>query len=125
MNCVQLVNFPTRFRNDKASCLDLVFTNRKQLISELHSSSPIGKSDHVPVIFEMKCTYQKHTKFTRNIWNLKAANFEDLNRHLLNLDWDRILNVDNPDVATNRWYDLFVQIAGLYIPHKTITINNN
>ncbi len=27
MNCTQLVDFPTRFRNDKASCLDLVITN--------------------------------------------------------------------------------------------------
>ncbi len=28
------------------------------------------------------------------------------------------------NVATDQWYDLFVQIADLYIPHKTITVNN-
>ncbi len=125
MNCTQLVDFPTRFRNDKASCLDLVITNRKNLISDLHSSSLIGKSDHAPVIFEVKCTYPKTQKFTRNIWNLNAGNFDELNRHLLRLDWERILDVNDVDIATNRWYDLFVQVADLYIPHKTININNN
>ncbi len=46
MNCVQVVDFPTRFRNDKTSCLDLLITNRKNLIFDLCSSSPIGKSAH-------------------------------------------------------------------------------
>ncbi len=27
--CIQLVNFPTRFRNDKAFCPDPVFNNQK------------------------------------------------------------------------------------------------
>ncbi len=124
MNCVQVVDFPTRFRNDKTSCLDLLITNRDRLINDLHSASPIGKSDHVPIIFEIKCNYPKIKKFTRNIWNLKAGNHEELNRHLLNLDWETILDTNDANIATERWYDLFVQIAELYIPHKTITINN-
>ncbi len=125
MNCVQVVDFPTRFRNDKTSCLDLLFTNRDNLISDLHSSSPIGKSDHVPVIFEIKCNYPKIKKFTRNIWNLQAGNSEELNRHLLNLDWETILDTNDANISTNRWYNLFIQVADLYIPHKTITINND
>ncbi len=62
MNCVQIVNFATRFRNDKTSCLDLLITNRDNLISDLHTSSPIGKSDHVPIIFEINCKYPKIKK---------------------------------------------------------------
>ena len=125
MNCVQIVDFPTRFRNDKASCLDLLFTNRVNLISDLHSSCPIGKSDHAPIIFEIKCSYPKVKKFTRNVWNIQAGNFEELNIHLSNLDWENILDVDNVDTATNLWYDLFIQAADLYIPHKSITIKDN
>ncbi len=35
------------------------------------------------------------------------------------------MDVNDVDIATNRWYDLFVQVADLYIPHKTIIIKNN
>ncbi len=45
----------------------ILFLTIRNLIFDVHRSSPIGKSDHTPVIFEVKCVYQKRTKLTRNI----------------------------------------------------------
>ncbi len=125
INCSQLVNFPTRFRGTSASCLDLLVTDRDGLISNIHNSSPIGKSDHTPVIFNLKSHYPKNKKIERNIWNFKNGDFESLNLHLINLDWDRMLDILDIDVATNRWYDAFMRVADIYIPHKTISINTD
>ncbi len=125
VNCTQLINFPTRFRGASMSCLDLLICNRDRLISNIHNSSPIGKSDHSPIIFELKSNYPKNITITRNIWNFKKGDFENLNNHLFNLDWDRILDTLDVNVATNRWYDVFIRVADLYVPHKTISIKRN
>ena len=37
----------TRFRGIQSSCLDLIFTNEKDMICEVSELPPIGKSDHV------------------------------------------------------------------------------
>ncbi len=125
INCSQLVDFPTRFRGTSASCLDLLITDRDRLITNVHNSSPVGKSDHSPVIFNLQSSYPKNTKIVRNIWNFKQGDFDSINLHLTNLNWDRILDTSDINVATNRWYDAFTRAADLYIPHKTISKNSN
>ncbi len=100
INCSQLVDFPTRFRGTSASCLDLLITDRDQLICNIHNASPIGKSDHTPIIFYLKSNYPKIQKIERNIWNFKKGDFGKLNRHLLALDWDIILNTSDINIAT-------------------------
>ena len=44
----QLVNEPTRIRNEQTSSLiDLVMTNNIHLVDDISLQDPIGKSDHV------------------------------------------------------------------------------
>ena len=38
---------PTRFRGEQQSCLDLIFTNERDMVEEVGDLPPIGKSDHV------------------------------------------------------------------------------
>ncbi len=124
INCSQLVDFPTRFRGNSASCLDLIVCDKKNLVSCIKHASPIGKSDHTPVLFDLAIKYPKYNKITRHIWNHKNGDYENFDRHLINLDWDGILNTDDVDIATNRWYDIFYRLANIYIPNKTIHYRN-
>ena len=48
----QHVDFNTRFREgDNPSMLDLIFTNKDYMIENLRSIAPLGKSDHVGLLF--------------------------------------------------------------------------
>ena len=48
----QCVKFNTRIRhNNQASMLDLVFTNEEDMVTEMKEIPPLGKSDHVGIIW--------------------------------------------------------------------------
>jgi hypothetical protein len=52
----QHVPFPTRFRgDDEPSTLDLVFTNEEHMVDNIYSIAPLGKSDHVGVVWTFHC----------------------------------------------------------------------
>ena len=51
----QHVTESTRQRgNDRPSCLDLVFTNKEELIDTVEQVAPLGKSDHSVLKFDIK-----------------------------------------------------------------------
>ena len=48
----QHVDFNTSFRErNESSMLDLIFTNEDYMIENLRSIAPLGKSDHVGLLF--------------------------------------------------------------------------
>ena len=54
----QYVDFPTRYREGKEpSTLDLIFTNEDYMVDNLRSCAPLGKSDHVGLVW----TFQIYT----------------------------------------------------------------
>ena len=65
----------TRFRGTQSSCLDLIFTNEINMISEVRELPPIGKSDHVCQIWELtvKDVIFKNSPLTRP--NYKRADW--------------------------------------------------
>ena len=49
---IQHVTFPTRHREgQKSSLLDLVLTNEEFMVENLHDIAPIGKSDHIGMVW--------------------------------------------------------------------------
>ena len=56
---LQHQKLPTRYREgQRTNVLDLVFTNRDDIINEIVTSAGIGKSDHFSLIINMSCTYE-------------------------------------------------------------------
>lgn len=46
---------PTRYRTQQtANVLDLVFTNEESMINEIKYEEPIGKSDHLCLVWSLK-----------------------------------------------------------------------
>ena len=57
----QHVNKPTRFRKDKSSLLDLVFTREEGDIRNIEVLQPLGSSDHGVVTGEFICEWKSKT----------------------------------------------------------------
>ena len=85
---------PTRHRKGQQSnTLDLVFTNSDELISDLRTEAPLGKSDHVCLIMELSiCKVEPQREPFRNFRKTDEAKLrEELKKH----DWENLLRYKN------------------------------
>jgi hypothetical protein len=85
----QLVTFPTRKTIDgEGNCLDLLFTNVEEVVEDIFSVAPLGKSDHSGVVFYIASelfytkqveTFEKKLYFKADYANmlLNTPGFED------------------------------------------------
>ena len=79
-NMFQHATGPTRFRGDQRSCLDLVFTNEKDMVDGVGELPPIRKSDHACQKWKMTVSEVifRNTSVLRR--NFKRANWANIKR---------------------------------------------
>nr|VZH92783.1 unnamed protein product [Spirometra erinaceieuropaei] len=83
----QHVMFPTRTREgQRENCLDLVFTKTPDSIDEIASMPPLGRSDHVVLMWDYSLFSISHTPGhkRRNVWR---GDFNQMRADLSGLDW--------------------------------------
>ena len=79
----------TRFRKgEEPSLLDLVLTNRDDIVNEITTGAGLGKSDHVTQIINLNWKYSKQTKERPNF---QKADFESINNLLKETRWEEEL----------------------------------
>ena len=73
------MKFNTSFRYDKrSSLLDLVFSNDELLLNNIEQLSPLVKSDHVSIIFDIQC-YNQSRKHCSVNYAYDRGNYEAMN----------------------------------------------
>ena len=85
---------PTRHRKgQKSNTLDLVFTNSEELITDLKTEAPLGKSDHVCLVMELSISKieEKVTPFR----NYRKTDENKLKEEIRKHDWDNLLRYKN------------------------------
>jgi hypothetical protein len=99
----QLVRQPTRFRgNEKPSLLDLIITNKEEVVRRITFQSGIGKSDHC--LTKVELSREAHqAAITRDFRNFHKGNYNRL-RGILDRDWARELN--ELDTVEDKWNHL-------------------
>jgi Reverse transcriptase (RNA-dependent DNA polymerase)/Endonuclease-reverse transcriptase len=95
LNAAQLITFPTRFRGDQSSLLDLLLTNDRKLVSRIKDEPPVGKSDHSIIIATLQL--KLNTKPTKPVLkrNFRMADYEQINNFLANIEVHRHQNTTN------------------------------
>lgn len=86
-NCKQMVNFPTRYRGNQKSLLDLILVNDKKVISQIEPLPPLGMSDHITILttVQLKVKLKPTRKLqSRNFWK---ANYDEINNFLSQQDF--------------------------------------
>ena len=78
----QHVTAPTRYREGaNPSTLDLIFSNEENLIDKLEYQSPLGKSDHSLLSFEVKIQNKSNYK-PRTVYNYDKGNYVNMIKDL-------------------------------------------
>ena len=84
---VQMQRSSTRFKNNQTpSLLDLVLTNKEELITNIDTEAGLGKSDHVTLVISLSCK-AKNTKYEPRL-NYRKADLKALNEDLAKVDWE-------------------------------------
>ena len=83
----QHVNKPTRFRKDKSSLLDLVFTREEGDIRNIEVLQPLGSSDHGVVTGEFICEWKSKTVQKPKRMYYKGE-YDKILEGLNQIDWD-------------------------------------
>ena len=117
-NLEQLVKQPTRTTSTTANILDLIFCN----MTHVHSSGIIDMflSDHVPVYIVKKM----NTKKKKNSVTFTGRTYRNYTTDILhekinnNMNFEIILNNENPTEIWNTIYDSLVSIADEIVPKR-------
>ena len=85
---------PTRYRKGQQSnTLDLVFTNNDELITDIKTEAPLGKSDHVCLIIELSIV--KIESKSKPFRNYKKTDEMKLKEELRKHNWEDLLRFKN------------------------------
>ena len=108
---------PTRGRcGQNPNTLDLVFTNEEGMITDVLYESPLGKSDHCVLLFDLKC-YSPPSSSCRVRRCYAQGDFKKL-RTMMDLDWDAEFSGMQDDVCSqwNRFITIFEAAVDECIP---------
>ena len=117
----QHVKTPTRCRGAATpNILDLVFTNHEHMIQKIDHHSPLGRSDHSLLAFDLVCNWEKNpTRFVK--YFLDKGDYEKF-RQDMDQDWEEMLRNCNQDIddAWCTFKDFFNTCKNKHVPHKEI-----
>ena len=119
----QLINEPTHIKDNSQSCIDMIITNCINFVSKSGTLKP-SLSDHSPVYACLKVKKEKQTTYKRGMWILKDIDWENLNIHLKNLNWNPAFEQTNVSDMITKWTDIYLEAIKIYIPFKHVTIRS-
>ena len=116
----QHVTFPTRHQHNQSSnILDLVITNENNMISNLRSQPPIGKSDHVVLCFNFN-TYVDIYNSTHTVYQYHKCNFKTVKQEIIKQDWGTMFADKNIDETWELFCNTLLHLINENTPKTTI-----
>jgi len=114
----QNVNKVTRHRvGQESSTLDYVFTDEEGLVDVVSFDVPLGKSDHVCLVWDMAIAKQE-TAFNENRFNYWKGDYERISAELNMVDWEKLMDTNDIDKAWNGFENIVEELINKYVPKK-------
>jgi len=105
--------------------LDLIFTNEKDMITDLKHTPGLGSSNHESLCFTLLNCYYPAIKNTRCKFNLHLADFDEMCQKIESINWKDVLC----SLDKNQAWDLFAchfdRILKEYVPFVSSRYKKN
>jgi len=108
----QLVMFPTRVRNESVSSLDLIVVPNSNIVFDIESRAPWGKSDHV--VIHCQLIGAAPSRDSKPYLNYGKGRFDELRKILEKIEWGYLYDM----TVEGAWESFKSKI--LQAVHKTI-----
>ena len=110
----QHVNFAT---HNSGNILDLVLTNKDELLHGVDDTGFIDSSDHTSIMVTAKISLPKKTKAKK--WSWSRADVPKIKQELSQWDWASDMNGKGAEEATNQFIDKLTGVMNRHIPTYT------
>ena len=111
----QHVYKPTRFRNDQASTLDLIFTNEENDVKDIEVLPGLGSSDHGIVTGKFVCTWKSRvTQKPRRLY--QKGDYAKINEELNLINWAEKFENKTTNECWIIFRDILSSLVDRYIP---------
>jgi len=113
---IQNVTKATRKRSGtQQSMLDYIFTNEDNLVDSLQYLTPLGKSDHVCLVWNYIVSVEENTSKQKK-FNYWKGNYEIINAELKSYDWNEMLREDTTQDAWKKFKDILHKAREKHVP---------
>ncbi len=122
----QHITKPTRVRGtDTPNLLDLLLTDDEKIIRNIMYQSPLGKSDHAVLTFEILC-YSKVQQYKKLKYYFDSANYQAMKRDFKDINWDDVLR-GSTDINNmwNAFYEITSKLIDKHVQHRLVLCNKN
>ena len=114
--CQHIDSF-TRYREGQdPSCLDLLFTDKENIIDNVKIGDKLGASDHASIIFDVLCTFERNDSQQQRP-DFYKADYRSIRTYLQSVDWNEMSDMD-----TETSWDFFMNKVSYcieqYVPVK-------
>ncbi len=122
----QHITRPTRVRGtDTPHILDLILTDDERIIRDINYHSPLGKSDHAVLSFDILC-YSKVQQYKKLKYFFDSANYEAMKRELASINWNEVLNTNTSvDGMWRSFIEVLSQQIDKHVQHRLMTCNRS
>lgn len=111
----QHIHEPTR----GANTLDLLMSDFPGPVN-VNILPPLGKSDHVVIVAELKHAVSREPRVKRTVWRYAQADWDRLNHFFRSQDWETVLSAD-VDLSTSRMTAVILAGMERFIPSRVLS----
>ena len=121
----QVINKPTHIFQHFSSCIDLLFTNQQNLITDLGVHPSLHSNCYHQIIygkFNLKVFYPP--PYERHIWHYEHAKVDMISRAIERFGWNKAFSGKKIDEKASNLTQTILNIMSNFIPNEIITIDD-
>ena len=122
----QLIKDPTNLEpNKQQTCIDLIFTNQTNLITNSGVHPSLFETCHHQILFvKIDLKFYLPPPYEREVWSYNLAQVEQINRAVSLFDWHGALSSLDVNEQVDLFNETLLNIFRNFIPNKTIKHNS-
>ena len=116
------MDFHREFRIDQEpSLLDLIFTNEESMVDNLEFNAPLGKSDHVSILWTFySYTDVKTGEYLSEKRSWYKADFKAINEQFASVEWEGKFQNMDVEQSWNEFKQKYEECVDKYVPYQTV-----
>ena len=121
----QIISDPTDFLPNSSSCIDLIFTNQPNLVTESGVHSSLHPKCHHQIVFaKLNLKVEYPSLYEHLIWDYKNADILTINRAIDIFDWGNSFEDKNVHEQVHFFNKRILNIFRNYVLNKTVLCND-
>ena len=121
----QVISDPTHILPNSSSCIDLIFTNQPNLVTESGVYPSLHPKCHHQIVFvKLNLNVEYPPLYECLIWDYKNADIPSINCAIEIFDWGNSFKDKNVHEQVQFFNKTILNIFHNYIPNKTIVCND-